>query len=61
MLAIELELEAELDVQLLLVFEAGVSVPQSGKRLANQTYGVLNHTGSYFMSDGGDSPFNILT
>ena len=56
LLAIAMELEAELDVQSSLDCEVGVSVPHSGNHLANRLYRVLNHAGLYLTPTGGDVP-----
>ena len=60
LLVVTPDLEARSDVQLLLDFEAGVSVTQSGEHLSNQPYGILNRAGLYVMSAGGNGAYPVL-
>ena len=53
-------LEEEADVHLPLACEAGISFPQSGKRLVNRPRSVLNRVGLYLAVAWGDGLFPVL-
>ena len=60
LLALAAVLGTEAVVQSPLDYEAGISGPQSGKRLANQKYGVLERTGLYLTDAWSDVPCTVM-
>ena len=55
-----MDIEMETDVYLNFNCEVRIWDPHSGKRMSNQTYGVLNHAGLYLKSAGGKGSCPVL-
>ena len=57
---VALVLESEANIQLPVFYEAGISDPKIGERLANQPYSVLNYAVSFLTSTWGNGPSPVF-